>query len=65
MADFDGAKSRIRSKSVPNCIANNTEEEDDAKKTTLKTSKSPPLKIDLSTLKNEILTDGVQVSYMG
>ena len=56
MADFSD-QSRIRSKSVPN-ITSNTQEEDDIMKT------PPPLKIDFSVLKNEILTNGIQVSAM-
>ena len=61
MADFN-AKSRIRSKSVPSIVSGNTEAEDDIRKQPLKTS--PPVKIDLSTLKDEIITNGVQVSTM-
>ena len=57
MADFSD-QSRIRSKSVPNIISN-TQEEDDIMKA------PPPLKIDFSVLKNEILTNGIQVSAMG
>lgn len=61
MADYNAQSRRIRSKSVPN-ILDKTEGEDDIKKQPLKTP--PPLKIDLIALKNEILTDGVQVSAM-
>ena len=61
MADFSD-QSRIRSKSVPN-ITNNTQEEDDIMEQPLKAP--PPLKIDSSVLKNEILTNGIQVSAVG
>ena len=67
MAGFNRARDRIRSNSAPNVqiqprvVA--AEEGDDALDQRLLET-PPPAKIDINTLKNEILTDGMQVSVI-
>lgn len=60
MADFN-SQPHIRSQSLPN-ILSNIEEDHDVTEQPLETS--PPAKVDLNTLKNEIITDGMQVSVI-
>ena len=63
MAEFNRARDRIRSNSVPNVLGQpmlNVEESDDVLDQRVETPSAT--KIDINTLKNEILTDGMQVS---
>ena len=65
MADFNRARDRIRSNSAPNALiqpSNAAEEYDDVLDQRLETPPAP--KIDINALKNEILTDGMQVSVI-
>lgn len=64
MANFSRGRDRIRSNSAPHVLnqrTNNVEEGDDILDQRLETPPPAP-KIDINTLKNEILTDGMQVS---